>query len=180
MEKPAGRRPAVGGRRVGAIAEQPEAAAVVVLDPVVVAERRHDIGRRPAAVGPGPPPFVGQPLRPLGAHDAVGVPAPVEHRRRIVGHEGRDIDRLGPLQQSRRPRALERRHAGPGAGRGSLGRDGGRRLHALGQVAVARQQPHHVLLAQPQRQPVGEVDRAVLAQRGGERARVRAAHPACR
>ena len=51
-----------------------------------------------------------------------------------------------------------------------LGRDGGRRLHALGQVAVARQQPHHVLRAQPQRQPVGEVDRAVLAQRGGERA----------
>ena len=28
--------------------------------------------------------------------------------RRIVGHEGHDIDRLGPLQQPRRPRALHR------------------------------------------------------------------------
>ena len=61
-----------------------------------------------------------------------------------------------------------------------LGRHGGRRLHALGQVAVARQQAHHVLRPQPERQPVGEVDGAVLAQRSGERARSPAARPVCR
>ena len=38
-------------------------------------------------------------------------------------------------------------------------------------MAVARQQPHHVLRAQPQRQPVGEIDRAVGAERQRECAR---------
>ena len=34
-------------------------------------------------------------------------------------------------------------------------------------MAVARQQPHHVLCPQPQRQPVGEIGRAVDARRNG-------------
>ena len=89
---------------------------------------------------------------------------PLELPRRIVGQHRGDVHLFGPLQQSRRARALHRGEPRPGAfGHRRGERD--RHLHAVGQVAVVRRQADDVLRAQPQRQPVGEVDRAVLVPR---------------
>jgi hypothetical protein len=87
------------------------------------------------------------------------------------GITGHDLDRLGPLQEPRRRApfiAASRAQAPSGAG----GRDRTPWPARARGCAVARQQAHDVAGAQPERQAVGEVDRAVLAQRIGRPAAV--------
>src|SRR5262249_1277395 len=83
-------------RRTGLIepvAIEPEAPPRLVLDPVIVADLRLCGLPDPA------PPFGGDPFRPLGMAHAMHGPAPTELERRIVRHEGRDLDRIGPREQ---------------------------------------------------------------------------------
>ena len=89
----------------------------------------------------------------------------MELARRIVGQRGDDSTGSGRCSSRVGRAPFIAASACPGAGRRGWRGDRRRRLHALGDVAVARQQAHDVLRAQPQRQPVGEIDRAVLAQR---------------
>src|SRR5262245_42334199 len=82
------------GRRVErAVAIEPEALAVLVLDTVVVAARRRflDLLRRHGVL----PPLVDQALRSLDALQAVQRAAPAELTWRIVGQLRRGLDRLG-------------------------------------------------------------------------------------
>src|SRR5471030_2182717 len=120
-----------------AVAEQPEAGAIIVLDAIVVAYRRHDVGGYYLAVGAWMPPFVGDPLRTLHAHDPVGVAMPLELPRRIVGDHRGDAHFLGALQQPYRPRSLHRGEAGPGTLRYRRGKGNGH-LRARRQMAVVR------------------------------------------
>src|SRR5690606_29728775 len=59
---------------IGALAEQPVAAALLVLHPVIVAQPR---------AGPVLPPFRGDAFRPLGERDPVQHLAPAEGQRRL-------------------------------------------------------------------------------------------------
>src|SRR5260370_9759360 len=58
--------------------EQPEAPSLLVLDPIVIADR---IDRTGAF---RPPPFLGDPLRPIGVHHPIPAPPPDEAERRGV------------------------------------------------------------------------------------------------
>ena len=79
-------------------AEQPEAPPLLVLDPVIVADR---VGRAGTS---RLPPFLGDPLRPVGARHPVRAPPPGEAERRIVGQQPKRLDRLRRLEQPDRPR----------------------------------------------------------------------------
>ena len=87
--------------------EQPEAPPFLVLDPVIVADRV------PAFTGTSAgalwsPPFVGDPLRPIGPRDPMPASPPGETKRRIVGQKPKSFDRLRRLEQSDRPRRFVR------------------------------------------------------------------------
>src|SRR5271165_2656718 len=77
--------------------EQPKTPPLLVLDPVIVADRIHFAGCL------RPPPFVGDPLRSVGAHDPMRAPPPHEPERRIVGQQPERLDRFGRLAQPDRP-----------------------------------------------------------------------------
>ena len=51
-----------------------------------------------------PPPFLGDPLRAVGAHDPMPAPPPGEAERRVVGQQPERLDRLRRLEQPDRPR----------------------------------------------------------------------------
>jgi hypothetical protein len=68
--------------------EQPEAAPLLVLDPVVVADRVDLAGTSWL------PPFIGYPLRPIGSRDPMPAPPPQETEWRIVGQEPERLDRF--------------------------------------------------------------------------------------
>src|SRR5690606_30999381 len=73
---------------IKALAEQPEAAALAVLDPVVVAGL---LVRRA-------PPFAADPLGSLRTDHFVEHAAPAEPQGRTVGHLGQGLDRLGRVE----------------------------------------------------------------------------------
>src|SRR6516225_1257915 len=87
--------------------EQPEAPPFLVLDPVIVADRVPAFVVTSAAALRSPP-FVGDPLRPIGPRDPVPASPPGETKRRIVGQQPECFDRLGRLEQSDRPRRFIR------------------------------------------------------------------------
>src|SRR5581483_10030359 len=149
VEVPARRGRGGLGGVVEPVAIDPEARAVAVLDPVIVAGR---------AVAP--PPFGGDALGPLGAAHLVRAAAPAELARRIVGHQRDRLDRLGPRQQARRPRRRGLERLGR-RGRGFRGWLLRRRVEkrqqdpgALRQRAGARRRPGHAGAAEPVGQPV--------------------------
>ena len=112
MEEPAGR-----WRRSWCYRGTAEA-AVVVLDLVVVAERRHEHRRWPPS---GRGPTIRRPAAPSARH-LVGVPM-LEHRRRIPGQRrGGDIDRLGAACSILVLGSCSSRRTRAQAPRGSLGR----------------------------------------------------------
>src|ERR1700756_5449612 len=78
--------------------KQPEAPPCLVFDPVIIADRIDIAGRFRL------PPFLGDPLRPVGAHDPMSAPAPRETERRIVGQHPECLDRLRRLEQPDRAR----------------------------------------------------------------------------
>src|SRR5260370_30429289 len=75
-------------------AEQPEAPALLVLDPVIVA---NGIDRAGPVFGP---PFLGDALGTVGAPYPIGAAAPGEAERRIVGQQPQRLDRLGRQEQA--------------------------------------------------------------------------------
>src|SRR5271165_1744580 len=97
MDKPA--------RRVFAAVEtrpeQPEAPSLLVLDPVIIADRVDGAGTF------GPPPFLGDPLRPISARHPMPAPAPRETKRRIVGQQPERLERLRRVEQPYRPRRFQ-------------------------------------------------------------------------
>src|SRR6266436_3435673 len=90
--------------------EQPETPPLLLLDPVIVADRISGAGAF------GPPPFLGNPLRPVGARHPVPAPPPRETERRVVWQQPERFDRLRRLEQPDRPRrfcgGLRNRRAG--------------------------------------------------------------------
>src|SRR5207249_3266444 len=96
VHEPARRRLAL--REPGA--EQPEAAALRILDPVIVADR---IGFAGAFLGP---PFLGDALGAVGPGDPVQALPPGELDRRIIGNQPRCLDRLRRAEQPDRTRGL--------------------------------------------------------------------------
>src|SRR4051794_8285068 len=89
----------IAGAQVEAVAAavEPEAGAFLVLDLEIVA---HRLGLPEA-----PPPFAVDPLRPVGAGDAIGAAAPGEAPGRQIGEQSDDIlDPLGRRQKADRPR----------------------------------------------------------------------------
>src|SRR5215472_13049913 len=85
--------------------EQPEAPSFLVLDPVIVA----DLVPAFAKTGAGRcrlPPFIGNPLRPVGPRHPVPAPPPGEPKRRVVRQQPECLDRLRRLKQPDRPRRL--------------------------------------------------------------------------
>src|SRR6516165_2340628 len=129
MDKPA--RLAVAA--VQTRAEQPEAPPFLVLDSVIVADRFY------SAEALGSPPFVGDPLRPIGPRDPMPASPPRETKRRIIGQKPKSFDRLRRLEQSDRPRRFVR-----GLRNGSAGVDATDRhpdRGALRDVALARFEP---------------------------------------
>src|SRR5690242_8660475 len=100
--------------------EQPEAPPLLSLDPVIVADRVDRAGAF------RPPPFLGDPLRSVGAHDPMRAPPPPEPERRIVGQQPERLDRLRRIKQPYRPRRFASiphpprcaRHLLPQCGRG--------------------------------------------------------------
>src|SRR3546814_6224355 len=76
---------------VEAVAEEPESAALRILDAVIIA-------RQPAIVA-APPPFGGDALGAFVAAHRVRLPAPAELVRRAVGHLGDHLDRLRRVEQ---------------------------------------------------------------------------------
>src|SRR5689334_21950882 len=91
MDKPARRR------RAGQPgAKQPEAPPLVILDPVVIADRA---GREIAIDNP---PFLGDALGTIGAPHPMRAAPPGEAERRVVGEKPRRLDRLGRRKQPNR------------------------------------------------------------------------------
>src|SRR5882762_10442714 len=78
--------------------KQPEAPSLLVLDPIVIADRINRTGAF------RPPPFLGDPLRPIGVHHPMPAPPPDEAERRVVGQQPERFDRLRRLEQPDRPR----------------------------------------------------------------------------
>src|SRR5467141_2652571 len=93
MDKPA-RRAIVA---MQARPEQPEAPPFLVLDPVIIAERLS------GAEAFRLPPFIGDPLRTVGARHPMPAAAPSKAERRIIGQQPKCFDRLRRLEQSDRP-----------------------------------------------------------------------------
>src|SRR2546423_14930265 len=83
--------------------EQPEAPPLLVLDPVIIADRVNGAGAFRA------PPFVGDPLRSVGEHDPMPAAAPHEPERRIVPQQPERHDRFGRVEQSGRPGPCSRK-----------------------------------------------------------------------
>src|SRR5258706_1341992 len=73
--------------------KQPEAPPLLVLDPIIIADRIDLAGR------PRQPPFVGDPLRPIGLRHPMPAAAPHEPKRRIVGQQPECLDRLRWIKQ---------------------------------------------------------------------------------
>src|SRR5216684_6273302 len=82
--------------------EQPEAPSFLVLDPVVVTDSVDGAGAF------RPPPFLGDPLRPIGPRHAMPAPPPGETERRVGGQKPERFDRLRRLEQPDRPRRFVR------------------------------------------------------------------------
>src|SRR5690348_16166380 len=96
MQIPAGRRrPVLPSVLPARLAIKPEAAALLVLQPEIVARRR---------AGLVAPPFRGDALRPLGAGDAMAAALALEPAGRPAGLDRLGLDRLRPRQQPERPR----------------------------------------------------------------------------
>src|SRR5215831_10111033 len=72
---------------------QPETAPLLVLDAIIVADRIRSAGTFRL------PPFVGNPLWPIGAHHPVPAPPPCETERRVVGQQPKGFDRLWRFEQ---------------------------------------------------------------------------------
>ena len=89
MQEPA--QVAGGGIAAVAAAEQPEPAALLVLDREVVAHRGH--------LGSAAPPFAMDALGAVGAADAVALAAPGEGDRRLIGQQRDGFDRLRRVEQ---------------------------------------------------------------------------------
>src|ERR1700737_3082542 len=94
MDKPA-RRAVVA---VQTRPEQPEAPPLLVLDPVIVADRvpafaKTGAGRRRL------PPFIRNPLRPVGPRHPIAASPPGEPKRRGVGPQTECLDGLRRLEQ---------------------------------------------------------------------------------
>jgi hypothetical protein len=94
MDEPARRIVMAGKTRP----EQPEAPPVLVLDPVIIADRI--AGGR----SPGSPPFFGHPLRPVGARNPMRKATPGKAERRVVGQQPEGFDRFRRREQPDRPR----------------------------------------------------------------------------
>src|SRR5712691_8706617 len=94
MDKPARRR-----RAGEAGAEHPEAPPLLILDPVVIADRP---GGEEGAVGG--PPFLGDALGTVGAPHPMRAAPPGKAKGRVVGQQPRRLDRLGRREQPDRPR----------------------------------------------------------------------------
>src|SRR5581483_10844979 len=93
-------------RAVETFTVDPEAPPFGILNPVIIA--------RPIVCRP--PPFRSDPLRPVGARHAMQDSPPAKSQRRIIGNRCRSLDRLGPCQQSERPRPHQIRIPLPTAG----------------------------------------------------------------
>src|SRR6516225_2559459 len=155
MDKPA--RLAVAA--VQTRAEQPEAPPFLVLDSVIVADRFY------GAEALRSPPFVGDPLRPIGPRDPMPASPPRETKRRIVGQKPKSFDRLRRLEQSDRPRRFVR-----GLRNGSAGVDATDRhpdRGALRDVALARFEPRQRGEPQPIAEPVEKRSDAARLIAGG-------------
>src|SRR5437868_15487856 len=94
MDKPA-RRAIVA---VQTCPEQPEAPPILVLDPIIVADRVDIAGRRRL------PPFIRNPLRPVGPRHPVPAAPPDEPKRRVIRQQPKRFDRLRRLEQPDRTR----------------------------------------------------------------------------
>src|SRR5215472_8137795 len=77
--------------------EQPEAAAFLVLDPVIVAKGADIVSRFRQ------PPLLGNPFRSVGLRDPMPASPPQETERRIIGEHPKSVDRLWRLEQPDRP-----------------------------------------------------------------------------
>src|SRR5438874_7655701 len=77
--------------------EQPEAPPLLILDPVIVADRISSAGAF------RPPPLLGDPLRPIGPHHSVPAPPPGETERRVVGQQPERFDLFRRVEQPDRP-----------------------------------------------------------------------------
>src|SRR5271155_2895679 len=139
---------------------QPEAPPLLVLDPIIIADRVPAFaGIRSGAFRP--PPFVGDPLRPIGAHDPMPAAPPHESERRIVRQQPERLDRLRRLEQSYRPApTLPLRGSFPPPcpwGRAGVGARC-RHSHrgALRNVALARLKPRYCGETEPVAEPVEE------------------------
>src|SRR5712692_5518985 len=80
--------------------EQPETPPLLVLDSVVVADRVDIAVRRRL------PPFIRDPLRPVGPRHAMPAPPPGETERWVIGQEPEGFDRFRRLEQPDRPRGF--------------------------------------------------------------------------
>src|SRR5207302_11196294 len=92
MDEPGRQPPAAVADQ--ALAVDPVAAAISVLDAIIIAQPR----RRWL-----PPPFGRDPLRTFGARDVVDRTAPDEPPRHPFGGGVKDVDRFGPIEQALRP-----------------------------------------------------------------------------
>jgi hypothetical protein len=77
--------------------EQPEAPPFRVLDTVIVADHVNVAGAVRL------PPFIGNPLRSIGASHAMPAAPPGEAKRRVVRQQPKCLDRLRRLEQPDRP-----------------------------------------------------------------------------
>src|SRR5262249_41629348 len=80
--------------------EQPEASPLLILYPVVIADRLS--GARPL----GPPPFLGNPLGSVGLHHSMPAPPPGKMKGRVVRQEPERCDRVRRVEQPDRTRRL--------------------------------------------------------------------------
>src|SRR5260370_35120257 len=77
--------------------EQPEAPSFLVLDPVVVTDSVDGAGAF------RPPPFLGDPLRPIGPRHPMPAPPPGEPERRGPRHKPKTPARPPPAPQPAHP-----------------------------------------------------------------------------
>src|SRR5665811_1515955 len=131
---------------IEAFAEHPVAAAVLVLDAVIVARARLGLGLE------RPPPFGRDALRALRLDHAAADAPPGEACRRSFGDLGHDRQRLRRGQEKRRARRLV---GGPGPSR-TAGKGAARGLGQLGDVARPREETAHGACAQAVGQRIDE------------------------
>src|SRR5690242_7980578 len=123
-------------RPIKAGAEEPEAAPLLVLDPVIIA--------RGLALAAAAPPFTGDALGSVGAAHPMCQTAPAEENRRIIRHRRHRLDRLRPRQEPDRA-SSRRRPGGVGAGREHRRKA----LGPLGHMALARRETADRLRPEP-------------------------------